>query len=53
MTITLFKEATVAVEWTIVIEGKNEFGDTCLHPFMSNDSGALGFASCTKRQSGC
>ncbi|NLS06964.1 hypothetical protein HGP14_27065 [Rhizobium sp. P32RR-XVIII] len=29
MTIALFKEATVAVEWTITIEGKNEFGDTC------------------------
>ena len=29
MTIALFKEATVAVEWTITIEGKNEFGDVC------------------------
>jgi hypothetical protein len=25
----LLKEATVAVEWTITIEGKNEFGDVC------------------------
>ncbi|MFK0167065.1 hypothetical protein [Rhizobium sp. NPDC090279] len=29
MTIVLFNETTVAVEWTITIEGKNEFGDTC------------------------
>jgi hypothetical protein len=29
MTIALLKEATVAVEWTITIEGRNEFGDTC------------------------
>jgi hypothetical protein len=29
MTIALFKEATLAVEWTITIEGKKEFGDTC------------------------
>lgn len=26
---TVFKEVTVAVEWTITIEGKNEFGDVC------------------------
>jgi hypothetical protein len=25
----LLKEATLAVEWTITIEGKNEFGDAC------------------------
>jgi len=25
----LLKEATVAVEWTITIEGKNEFDDAC------------------------
>ncbi|MGX5851853.1 ISKra4-like element ISMet1 family transposase, partial [Mesorhizobium sp. PL10] len=25
----MFKEAMVAVEWTITIEGKNEFGDVC------------------------
>ncbi|MBB3544868.1 hypothetical protein FHT97_005637, partial [Rhizobium sp. BK399] len=29
MTIALLKEATVAVEWTITIQGKNEFGDVC------------------------
>jgi hypothetical protein len=29
MTIALLEETTVAVEWTITIEGKNEFGDTC------------------------
>jgi hypothetical protein len=27
--IALFGEAAMAVEWTIVIEGKNEFGDVC------------------------
>lgn len=29
MTIALLKEAKGAVEWTITIEGRNEFGDTC------------------------
>jgi hypothetical protein len=29
MNIALLKDATVAVEWTITIQGKNEFGDVC------------------------
>lgn len=29
MTITLLREATLAMEWTITIEGKNEFGAGC------------------------
>lgn len=30
ISITLFGEAAMAVEWTITIEEKNEFGDVCL-----------------------
>jgi hypothetical protein len=29
ISIALFGQAATAVEWTITIEGKNEFGDVC------------------------
>lgn len=29
ISIALFGEEAMAVEWTITIEGKNEFGDVC------------------------